>query len=118
MMNRISDNPGLFILRAGLVIVYLYFGVSQLMDPVQWSGAVPTWSFLSFISPVTIVYMNAVFELVFAVLLAIGLWSKWVSIILGIHLGVITLAMGFTPVGVRDFGLTLATFAHGFWRGQ
>jgi len=115
-MNRIPTDIGLLLLRVGLVVVYIYFGVSQLQDPVKWSGFVPDWSIISFLEPVTIVYINAIFELVGAGLLALGLWAKWVSIILGLHLGIITFAMGFTPTGVRDFALTLATLAHGFWK--
>ncbi|MEX2014099.1 MAG: DoxX family membrane protein [Parcubacteria group bacterium] len=115
-MNLIYTNPGLLLLRLGLVIVYVYFGISQLLNPSMWSGVVPGWTVISFLEPITVVYINATFELVFAALLAIGVWSKWVSIILGVHLGIITLAIGFNPVGVRDFGLTLATFAHGFWK--
>ena len=109
-----NRDLGLYLLRFGLVLVYLYFGITQLMDPVSWSGIVPSWATsISTLEAVTIVYVNAIFEIVFALLLAIGLWTKWVSFILGIHLGIITITMGFTPVGARDFGLTLATFAHG-----
>lgn len=117
-MNIITKNPGLMLLRIGLVLVYIYFGISQLMDPLAYSSFVPGWGIISFLDPTTIVYFNAIFELVFAVLLLTGVWSKWVSIILGVHLGVITLAVGFNPIGVRDFGLTLATFAHGFWKDK
>jgi uncharacterized membrane protein YphA (DoxX/SURF4 family) len=113
-MAHISHHKlGIYLLRFGLVAVYIYFGISQLIDPVSWSGIVPAWATLGLIDPVTIVYGNAVFEIIFAGLLAFGVWTKWVSILLGIHLGVITLTLGLTPAGVRDFGLTLATFAHG-----
>lgn len=115
-MSKILKNPGLLLLRAGLVLVYAYFGVSQLMDPVAWSGMVPAWRIISAVEPVTIIYINAIFELVFVLLLAIGVWARAISIILGIHLGIITFAVGSNPIGVRDFGLTLATFAHGFWK--
>lgn len=109
-----KENLGLYLLRFGLVVVYLYFGYAQLKDPVAWSGIVPNWATsLSTLEAVTIVYINAVFEIIFAILLAIGIRSKWVSFILGIHLGIITLTLGFSAEGARDFGLTLATFAHG-----
>ncbi len=108
-------NLGLHLLRFGLVVVYLYFGFAQLSDPESWSGIVPNWATsISTLDAVTITYMNAIFEIAFALLLAFGLWTKWVSFFLGIHLAVITLTLGFSPEGARDFGLTLATFAHGF----
>lgn len=108
------QNLGLYLLRFGLVGVYIYFGFAQLQDPSSWLGVVPSWATsLSGLDAVTIVYMNAVFEIVFAILLAVGAWSKWVSYILGVHLGIITITLGFNSAGVRDFGLTMATFAHG-----
>jgi uncharacterized membrane protein YphA (DoxX/SURF4 family) len=113
-----QEKIGLLILRYALVLVYIYFGSSQLTNASQWAGIVPEWATsLSMMSAETIVMFNGIFEIVFAVLLAIGLWTKWVSIILAAHLGVITLTMGYTPTGVRDFGLTLATLAHGLLEG-
>lgn len=118
--TSLSQNKlGLYLLRFGLVVVYLYFGFTQLQNPVAWSGLVPDWATsISTLEAVTIVYANAFFEIIFAILLASGLWARWISFILGIHLGVITFILGFTPEGVRDFGLTLATFAHGLIEGD
>lgn len=113
-MSFSRENLGLYLLRFGLVVVYIYFGYAQLMDPVSWSGIVPDWATsISTLDAVTIVYMNAIFEIVFALLLATGVWTRWVSFILGVHLAVITMTLGFSAEGARDFGLTMATFAHG-----
>lgn len=110
-----NEKIGLLTLRAGLVLVYVYFGISQLMDAESWSRIVPAWAVnISGMEATTIVLLNGVFELVFAALLALGLFVWPVSIILATHLAVITFTMGYTPTGVRDFGLTLATLAHGF----
>ncbi len=88
------------------------------MNASQWAGIVPEWAVnLSMMSAETVVMFNGIFEIVFAALLALGLWTKWVSILLAAHLGVITVTMGYTPTGVRDFGLTLATLAHGLLEG-
>lgn len=117
-MNHLSlssKSLGLYLLRFGLVAVYLYFGFSQLADPEAWAGIVPDWATsISTLEAVTIIFLNAIFEIIFALLLASGVWARWVSFILGVHLAVITITVGFNPVGARDFGLTLATFAHGF----
>lgn len=112
-MNISKNKLGIYLLRFGLVAVYVYFGISQLLDPVAWSGIVPSWATLGLVDPVMVVYGNATFEIIFAILLALGVWRKWVSILLGMHLALITITLGLTPEGVRDFGLTLATFAHG-----
>jgi uncharacterized membrane protein YphA (DoxX/SURF4 family) len=105
---------GIFVLRLGLAGVYFYFGISQLLKPDDWVTMVPNWVLiLSNLEPVTIVLVNGIFEIVFAALLLLGWWASWVSFLLAAHLLVITINLGFTPVGVRDFGLTMATIAHG-----
>lgn len=110
-----QDKIGLLLLRFGLVAVYVYFGISQLMDAASWTGLIPEWATdVSKMSALTVVYANGVFELVFAALLALGRWVRPVSFILALHLGVITYIVGYNSTGVRDFGLTLATLAHGF----
>ncbi len=109
-----QERIGLLLLRFGLVAVYVYFGISQLIDAGSWTGLIPVWaSSLSGLSALTVVYANGVFELVFAGLLALGLWVRPVSFILALHLAVITYIVGFNSVGARDFGLTLATLSHG-----
>ena len=113
-INFSRENLGLYVLRFGLVIVYLYFGFAQLKNPTGWSGLVPDWAIsISTLDAVSIVYGNAIFEIVSSILLALGIWSRWISFILGIHLAVITLTLGVSAEGARDFGLTMATFAHG-----
>ncbi len=111
-----QNKIGLLVLRFGLVAVYVYFGISQLMDAGDWADMVPSWApAISGLSAVTVVYLNGVFELVFAGLLALGLWVRPVSFILAIHLGLITYIVGWNSIGARDFGLTMATLAHGFF---
>ena len=110
-----QEKIGLFILRLGLAAVYIYFGISQLNNANAWSSTVPDWALsISGVSAVAIVMFNAIFEIVFASLLALGFWTRIVSILLAIHLAIITFTMGFNPIGVRDFGLTMATLAHAF----
>ncbi len=105
---------GLWILRLGLVAVYVYFGISQLQDLSGWSKLIPEWITSTTGFPAeTVVMFNAIFELVFAALLFFGIWIRFVSFVLAAHLAVITYIVGYNPTGVRDFGLTLATLAHG-----
>jgi uncharacterized membrane protein YphA (DoxX/SURF4 family) len=118
-MHKIKNMPhekiGLLLLRFGLAAVYIYFGFSQLLDAERWFRVVPDWATsLSGLSVSTIVMLNGYFDLIFGALLALGLWLVPVSFILAAHLAVITLSIGFNPTGVRDFGLTMATLAHGF----
>lgn len=117
-MNMTQGEMGLLLLRFGLAIVYLYFGFSQLVTPDRWVGVVPGWAGVSTLTPHTIVLMNGIFEIVFASLLIFGFWLRPVSFLLAAHLAVITIGMGFNATGVRDFGLTIATLAHGLMEGK
>ncbi len=109
-----QEKIGLLTLRLGLSVVYIYFGVSQLMDTNLWSMAIPAWAVsITSLSAITLVKINAIFEIVLASLLAIGFQARVISFVLAAHLALITFIMGFNPTGVRDFGLTVATLAHG-----
>ncbi|MES2135303.1 MAG: DoxX family protein [Patescibacteria group bacterium] len=103
---------GVLVLRLGLSAVFLWFGFSQLMDGIAWVAWVPEWAVnLLHLPPAMIVLGNGLFEVVFGTLLAIGLWTPYIALILALHLAVITFDIGLTAIGVRDFGLTIATIA-------
>ena len=108
--NKIFDNKDLpkALLRYGLGVVLLYFGFSQIFNPTDWSGLVPGFV-NSIISASDFVFYNGIFEIIFATLLILGIYTRVVAAILTIHLAIITAVLGFIPSGVRDFGLTVAS---------
>ncbi len=95
------------VLRFGLAIVFLWFGFSQLKNPELWTGLLP--GFLN--ASVSFIYLNAIFEIIFAFLLMVGLFTRIVSFILGLHLIGIIFSLGYGAVAVRDVGLAIATFS-------
>lgn len=102
----------MLVLRLGLAIVFLWFGLSQLVDGINWVSWVPEWAVnLLHLPPAMIVLANGLFEVVAGALLAFNIWTRWVALILALHLVIITIEIGATAIGVRDFGLTAATFA-------
>ncbi len=110
------EKIGLLILRFALAGVYLYFGFSQLFDGVSWVGIVPDWAVSLFhLPPAMLVLGNGLMEVVLGTLLAVGIFVRWVSLILALHLFVIAFGFGFAPTGVRDFGLAFATLALSFF---
>ncbi len=103
---------GITILRFGLAAVFLWFGFSQLLDGLNWVGWVPEWAVnLLHIPPAFIVLLNGAFEVVAGSLLALNIMTRWVALALAAHLALITIEIGATAIGVRDFGLTIATLA-------
>lgn len=112
MRNR---DIGLLILRLSMAAVYLFFGFSQLFDGVNWVGMVPEWAVnLLHIPPAMIVLGNGLLEVLLGALLIANVLTRWVAIILAAHLMVIAAEFGFTPLGARDFGLSLATLSLAF----
>lgn len=105
-----QNDIGVLILRYGLAVVFLWFGFSQLLDGINWVSWVPEWAVnLLHIPPAFIVLANGLFEVIAGTLLALNIWTRWVALALALHLLVITIEIGATAIGVRDFGLTAAT---------
>ena len=100
------------ILRLGMTAVVAWFSVSQFINPSMWSGVVPGWATsLSGMSANTLVYINAWFEIIAAILVGVGIYTRWVALILSIHVFVIASGFGVSATGVRDFGLAVSLFA-------
>jgi len=103
-------NAGIVLLRLGMVFVFLWFGIQQLTNPSSWVGFVP--SFVdSLVGAEKIVFINGLFEILASILLLLNIYTRPVALLLAIHLGGIAVTLGFTPIGVRDMGLTIATLA-------
>jgi len=94
------------ILRIGLGITILWFGLSQLISPQNWVGFLPEWAFTqSFITTITLVYFNGIFETLTALMLVTNQYSKTVAFLLALHMLIIIYHLGYNDLAVRDFGL-------------
>lgn len=111
-MNLTKHEWGVLVLRLGLAALFLWFGFSQLLDGLNWVGWVPAWAVeVLHIPPAMIVLGNGAFEVVMGGLLAFNVFTRWAALALALHLAVITVEIGMNEIGVRDFGLTMATLA-------
>ena len=98
------------VLRYGMCLVILWFGTQQFLHTDYWTAYVPD-SVVSMtgLSLTTFVYINATFEVLFGLLLVIGWQTRIVALLLGLHLLDIMWVVGYGEIGVRDFGLAIAT---------
>lgn len=102
------SDYGKLILRIGLGLVFFYFGLNQLIEPIRWIDLIPE-IFTKFIDPKIIIYLNGIFDILIALFLFCGIFIKIISILGFIHLiGVSLFSLGFTPSGIRDLGLAFA----------
>ena len=106
-----NKNIGPVVLRVALALVFFWFSYMQLSNPDQWSRLVPDFIIYGIFTANLIVVGNGFLEMILGSLLLVGLYTRIVSLILALHLAMIALSFGMTPVGVRDFGLTFATFS-------
>ena len=102
------------ILRYGLGLVYLWFGISQLVNPGNFIGYLPGFLFNSGYAG-TFVIINGVFEIIAGTLLILGIFTRIVAALLALHLIAITFDLGYGEVAVRDFGLAVATIVVFLW---
>lgn len=99
------------VLRIGMALVILWFGVQQIVDVDSWVAYLPSWTAGLPVSQADLVYFNGAFEVVFGVFMLIGFYTRFVSLILALHLFHIASMVGYGAIGVRDFGLAIATTA-------
>lgn len=93
-----------------MVLLFAWFAVQQLMDPSAWVGYLPEWTGYLPIPGEMLIMLNGWTELVLAAMMVVGCFTRWISIVLGLHLiGIAWTAGG--AVGVRDAALALCMFA-------
>ena len=98
------------ITRIGMSLVFLWFGFQQFLHTTSWIGFIPQWIIkYSPVDAVTLVHFNGAVELVFGFALLFGLFVRTTATILALHMAHITLIVGYDAIGVRDFGLVVAT---------
>ncbi len=97
-------------IRYSLVLLFLWFGVQQLIDAPTWVGFLPEWTGYIPVPGELFVQLNGWMEVVFAVLLMLGVFTRVVAAVLGVHLLFIAVSVG-GAIGVRDAALGLVTIA-------
>ncbi len=96
--------------RLAVSAVFLWFGISQITNTANYLGYLPDAIFRSPYASAFVVG-NGAFELALGGLLALGILTRIVALLLGAHLLVIASGLGYGDVAVRDIGLALATLS-------
>lgn len=120
MLNKIINifnNPSLtkyapVITRIGMALVFLWFGFTQVTSPDAWTPLIPEFiTNITHLSALTFVYINGGMEIILGILLILGIYTRISALILALHLLAITVDVGYNAIGIRDLGLTMATFS-------
>jgi uncharacterized membrane protein YphA (DoxX/SURF4 family) len=109
-MNMKSFAP--VAVRIGLAMVVMWFGLSELIHPSMWTSYIPAWlQTLTHLDLKTLVILNGLFEVVGSLMLAYGIWTRWIALILFLHMAGIVQDVGLDAVGMRDLGLAFGLFS-------
>jgi len=108
-MNKNLPQYAPAILRLSISFIFLWFGINQLINPQWFMGYLPLWA-LKIASASTILVINGLFELALGLLLLLGIAVRISSLLLSLHLFLISLSLGYNDLMIRDLGLSLVTF--------
>lgn len=100
------------LLRCGVGIVFIIFGVDKFIHPELWIAYMPAW--FTALVPIDLtlhMYIQGAVESLLGFFLIIGFWSRTTAFICTLMLGAITVSLGYNEIAVRDFGLFLAAGA-------
>ena len=98
------------VLRYGMAVVILWFSFQQFTNTSAWTAYVPdSVVSLSHMNATVLVYFNALFELIFGVMMLFGWQTRLSALLLSLHLFDIMYVVGYGEIGVRDLGLAVAT---------
>src|SRR3989344_6024464 len=109
-----------FILRTGLAIVFLWFGIDKFFHSVYWINAwIPKW-FIQFVGQFNIdgsslVYLFGIFEVVMGISLVSGVFMRFFSFLGVMFLVSVIIFIGIYEVTVRDVGLIGGLLSLVFW---
>ena len=98
------------VVRLAIALVFLWFGVSQLLTPEDFMGYLPSFLLTTEYAQ-TLVVLNGIAEIILSALLAIGLFTRPAAALLAVHLLAIVISLGYNDIAVRDAGLLLITIS-------
>ena len=103
-MNKLYEP--IFVLRAGLALIFLYFGIDKFVNPLMWIPWIPKFVLKSVaLSDFTLIYLQGVILCVLGVFLLLGLFTRIAAGISAFVMLIIVIAVGFNDLGVRDSAL-------------
>ncbi len=99
------------IARLGLAIVFLWFGINQLLAPENWISWLPLWIENVPGSPEMHIIMHGLFDTTVGILLFSGYFARIGALGAAAGLAGIISTIGYNDIAVRDFGLLIVALA-------
>ncbi len=116
MKNVLAVNLGLLLLRSGIGIVFVVFGLDKLPHPTNWLMFIPSLvpQIIERISGLTtyqFLRVQGIIEAILGLQLLFGILSRETALCCATFLSGIIYAIGFEQIGIRDLGLFFSSVA-------
>jgi uncharacterized membrane protein YphA (DoxX/SURF4 family) len=92
------------LVRCGIGLVFLVFGIWQWIDPAAWYGYLPPSLPFGWAQN-TAVLLNGTFDCMIGLLLILGLLTRVAAVLGALHVFGLALMLGVSDVSVRDAGI-------------
>jgi len=99
------------LVRTGLGLVLLWFGISQIVTPEMFLGYLPAYVTGFGFDAGLMILLNGVLDALLGVLLLVGLFTRITAFVVLLHLVHIVFALGYNDIAVRDVGLSFMALA-------
>src|SRR3989338_2681709 len=107
--NFIEQNQkySVAIIRIGLALVLLWFGINQAFDSDSFLGYIPAWAMPNHMHMMhfpqieinTIIIFNGISEIIIGLFLLVGLYTRIFAFIAAMHLFIIAVSLIFSGAG-------------------
>ena len=104
------------VLRIGIGLTILWFGVQMFIDTQTWMSYIPQYATdLTGLSLEQLTYINGVIEVTLSLCLILGVFVRTAAILMAVHIAFIALELGYNQIAIRDWGLALAALSIFFY---
>jgi uncharacterized membrane protein YphA (DoxX/SURF4 family) len=101
-------------LRIGLAYVFLYAAIASIQHPIEWIGFLPSFMTKA-VDGHTLIHMFSAYEIVLAVWLLVGKYSRYAALLAAATLGgIVVMDLSQLVITFRDVGLALMGLALAF----
>lgn len=104
MLTKNLEEYSIFIIRIGLAVVFLLFGIDKFINPESWFVYVPIF-ILQFTNLNFFIFLLGILETIIGLFLLIGFLNRLAALIAALFLLSIIFTIGYNEITVRDIGL-------------
>lgn len=99
------------IVRLGLGLVFLWFGLTQIFNGQSFLGYLPSFAKQIPLAPLTLILLNGILDTVIGLFYIIGILTRLTAFVAMLHLCLVVIGLGYNDIAVRDVGLIIMSLS-------